>query len=125
VRVAPREEEQMDIVHAVPTESLSEKLSVQRLSDRLGLKQMRANVYTLAEGSMSRHLHREQEELYVVLDGTAMVDVDEERVKLGERDALAVPARAWHRVSNVGVGPMTFLVVAAPPTAGDAELDKG
>jgi mannose-6-phosphate isomerase-like protein (cupin superfamily) len=125
VRVAPREEEQMDIVHAVPTESLSEKLSVQRLSDRLGLTQMRANVYTLAEGSMSRHLHREQEELYVVLDGTAMVDVDEERVKLGERDALAVPARAWHRVSNVGVGPMTFLVVAAPPTAGDAELDKG
>lgn len=115
----------MDVVHAVPTESLSEKLSVQRLSDRLGLTQMRANVFTLAEGSMSRHLHREQEELYVVLDGTAMIDVDEDRHKLGERDALSVPARAWHRVSNVGLGPLTFLVVAAPPTAGDAELNAG
>lgn len=113
----------MDIVHAAPTESLSEKLSVQRLGDRLGLTQMRANVFTLAEGSMSRHLHREQEELYVVLDGTAMVDIDEQQLKLGERDALAVPARAWHRVSNVGVGPLTFLAVAAPPTAGDAEIE--
>ena len=115
----------MDVVHAAPTESLSEKLSVQRLSERLGLTQMRANVFTLAEGSMSRHLHREQEELYVVLDGTAMVDVDEQHVKLGERDALAVPARAWHRVSNVGVGPLTFVVVAAPPTADDAEIEAG
>jgi mannose-6-phosphate isomerase-like protein (cupin superfamily) len=115
----------MDIVHAVPTESLSEKLSVQRLSDKLLLTQMRANVYTLAEGSMLRHLHREQEELYVVLDGTAMLDVDEARYKLGERDALAVPPRAWHRIANVGVGPLTFLVVAAPPTADDAEIQAG
>lgn len=115
----------MDVVHAVPTESLSEKLSVQRLSERLELAHMRANMYTLAEGSMLRHLHREQEELYVVLDGTAMIDVDEARYKLGERDALAVPARAWHRVSNVGVGPLTFLVVAAPPTAADAEIEAG
>lgn len=113
----------MDIVHAAPTESLSEKLSVQRLSDKLELTQMRANVFTLAEGSMLRHLHREQEELYVVLDGTAMIDVDDARHKLGERDALAVPPRAWHRVSNVGVGPLTFLVVAAPPTADDAEIE--
>jgi mannose-6-phosphate isomerase-like protein (cupin superfamily) len=115
----------MDVVHAVPTESLSEKLSVQHLSDGLELTQMRANVYTLAEGSMLRHLHREQEELYVVLDGTAMIDVDKARYKVGERDALAVSAGSWHRVSNVGLGPLTFLVVAAPPTADDAEIETG
>ncbi len=115
----------METVHAAPTESLSEKLSIQRLGDKLALTQMRANVYTLAEGSMLGHLHREQEELYVVLDGTAMLDVDEARYKLGERDALAVPPRAWHRVANAGIGPLTFLVVAAPPVAGDAEIDAG
>lgn len=115
----------MDVVHAVPTESVSEKLSVQRLSEKLGLTQMRANMFTLAEGSMMRHLHREQEELYVVLDGTAMIDIDEARHKLGERDALVVPPRAWHRVSNVGLGPLTFLVVASPPAAGDAEIEAG
>ncbi len=112
----------MKVVRAVPTESLSEKLSVQRLSEPLHLRNLRANVFTLAEGAMSRHMHREQEEFYLVLDGTAMIDVDERPFKVGEREALAVPAGAWHKVANVGVGPLTFLVAAAPPAEGDAEL---
>jgi len=112
----------MNVVRAVPTETISEKLSVQRLSDALGARQLRANVFTLAEGSMSRHMHREQEEVYLVLDGKALIDVDDEKLMVGEREALAVPARAWHRVSNVGVGPLTFYVVAAPAVEGDAEI---
>ena len=112
----------MKVVRAVPTESVSEKLSVQRLSEALGVRNMRANVFTLGEGAMSRHLHRQQEELYLVLDGTAMIDVDDRQFKVGEREALAVPSGAWHRVANVGRGPLTFFVAAAPPAEGDAEL---
>jgi hypothetical protein len=84
------------VVRAVPTETISEKLSVQRLSEALGVRHLRANVFTPAEGSMSR--------------------------LVGEREALAVPAQAWHRVANIGVGPLTFYVVAAPPAEGDAEV---
>ncbi len=112
----------MKVVRAVPTESISEKLSVQRLSEALGVHNLRANVFTIAEGSMSKHMHREQEEIYLVLDGTAMIDVDEEQFKVGEREALGVPAHAWHRVANVGTGPLTFFVAAAPAVAGDAEI---
>jgi mannose-6-phosphate isomerase-like protein (cupin superfamily) len=112
----------MNVVRAVPTEALSEKLSVQRLREALGVRHLRANVFTLAEGSMSRHLHREQEEVYLVLDGRAMIDVDGRQLLVGEREALAVPAQVWHRVQNVGVGPLTFYVVAAPPAEGDAEI---
>jgi mannose-6-phosphate isomerase-like protein (cupin superfamily) len=112
----------MKVVRAVPTETISEQLSVRRLSEALGVRQLRANVFTLAEGSMSRHMHREQEEVYLVLDGTAMIDVDGERLLVHEREALAVPARAWHKVANVGVGPLTFYVVAAPPADDDAEV---
>jgi mannose-6-phosphate isomerase-like protein (cupin superfamily) len=112
----------MKAVSAVPTESVSEKLSVQRLSETLGVRNLRVNVFTLAEGSMSRHMHREQEEVYLVLDGTAMIDVDERQFKVGEREVLAVPPGAWHRVTNVGEGPLTFFVAAAPPAEGDAEL---
>ena len=114
----------MKVVRAVPTETISEKLSVQRLGEALGVRHLRANVYTLAEGSMSRHLHREQEEVYLVLDGTAMIDVDGEQLLVGEREALAVPAGAWHRVANAGAGPLTFFVAAAPPVEGDAELER-
>ena len=116
------EEGSMRVVRAVPTESISEQLSVQRLSEALGVRNLRVNVFTLAEGSMSKHMHREQEEVYLVLDGTAMIDVDEEQFKVGEREALAVPARAWHRVANVGYGPLTFFVAAAPAVDDDAEI---
>jgi mannose-6-phosphate isomerase-like protein (cupin superfamily) len=112
----------MRVVRAVPTETVSEKLSVQRLSEALGVRHLRANVFTLAEGSMSRHMHREQEEVYLVLDGKAMIDVDGQQLLVGEREAVAVPAQAWHRVANVGIGPLTFYVVAAPPAEGDAEV---
>ncbi len=112
----------MKVVRAVPTESVSEKLSVQRLSEALGVQHLRANVFTLAEGSMSKHMHMEQEEVYLVLDGTALIDVDGEQLKVGEREALAVPAGAWHRVTNAGRGPLTFYVVAAPPVSDDAEF---
>jgi uncharacterized cupin superfamily protein len=68
----------MKVVRAVATESVSEKLSVRRLSEALGVRNLRANVFTLAEGSMSKDMHREQEEVYLVLDGSAMIDVDQE-----------------------------------------------
>jgi len=86
------------------------------------VRNLRVNVFTLAEGPLSKHLHREQEEVYLVLAGTAMIDVDQEQFKIGEREALAVPARAWHRVANVGRGPLTFFVVAAPAVDDDAEI---
>jgi mannose-6-phosphate isomerase-like protein (cupin superfamily) len=112
----------MRVVRAVPTEAINEQLSVQHLSQALGVQNLRANTFTLAEGSMSSHMHREQEEVYLVLDGTALIEVDGQQFKLGERDALAVPPHAWHKVTNIGTGPLTFFVVAAPPAENDAEL---
>jgi mannose-6-phosphate isomerase-like protein (cupin superfamily) len=38
------------------------------------------------------------------------------------RVVRAVPARAWHRVANVGYGPLTFFVAAAPVVDDDAEI---
>ena len=111
----------MKTVHGAPTEQVSDQISVKRLTDELGAENLRANVWTVAEGSMMKHVHREQEELYLVLDGTAEIAVDGTVYKLGERDALAVPAGAEHQLANVGRGPLSFFVVAAPNVTGDAE----
>lgn len=110
----------MRVVHVTPTEVVSEQLSVQRVAEQAGAEKLRANVWTLAEGSMLRHSHREQEELYVVLDGTAQLEADGGTYKLGERDAVVVPAAVVRQLVNIGVGPLTFLVVAAPAVASDA-----
>lgn len=111
----------MKIVRAVPTTQVSEQLSVAHMTDELGATKMRANAFTVAEGSMMKHLHHEQEELYLVLDGAAEITVDDTTYKLGERDALTVPAGTVHQLTNVGWGPLTFFVVAAPPVEGDGE----
>lgn len=115
----------MRVVHVTPTEVVSEQLSVQRVAEQAGAEKLRANVWTLAEGSMLRHSHREQEELYVVLDGTAQLEADGGTYKLGERDAVVVPAAVVRQLVNIGVGPLTFLVVAAPAVASDAIVCEG
>jgi mannose-6-phosphate isomerase-like protein (cupin superfamily) len=110
------------VVRIAPTERLSLQLSVARLTDALGVEQLRANVFSLAEGSMSQHLHRVQEELYIVLEGTALIDVEGSKQRVGMREAIAVPARSWHKVENAGAGPLTFLCIAAPAIDGDAQI---
>ncbi len=115
----------MNVVHAAPTDLVSEQLSVKRLTDELGATKLRANVWTLAEGTMLKHTHREQEELYLVLDGVMQLEVEGTLHRLGERDAAVVPAGAGHRAVNTGRGPVTFLVMAAPNVTGDAEIDRG
>lgn len=113
------------VARVAPDEQLSEQLSVARLSAALGMQNLRANVYSLAEGAMSRHLHRTQEELYIVLHGTAMIDVEGVQHRVGPREAIAVPARSWRKLSNAGAGPLTFLCIAAPPAEDDAEIAPG
>jgi mannose-6-phosphate isomerase-like protein (cupin superfamily) len=115
----------MRVVHVMPTESVTEQLSVQRVGDMAGARQLRANVWTIAEGSMLRHSHREQEELYVVLEGVAQLEVEDETFELRERDALAVPAGLAHRLTNIGAGPLTVLVAAAPPVPADSTIHEG
>ena len=112
----------MKVVRGVPTERVSEQLSVKRLTEELGAEKLCANVWTLAEGSMVKHLHREQEELYLVLEGSAQITVDGTIHKLDERDTIAVPAGAERQLANTGWGPLTFLAVAAPGVEGDVEM---
>jgi mannose-6-phosphate isomerase-like protein (cupin superfamily) len=114
----------MKVVHVTPTETVTEQLSVQRVGDMAGARQLRANVWTVAEGSMLRHSHREQEELYLVLDGVAQLEVEMETFRLGERDALSVPAGIAHKLTNIGVGPLTVLVAAAPPATADSTIEE-
>lgn len=113
----------LKVVHSTPTEIVSEQVSVQRIGDQGGAEHLRANVWSLNEGSRVRHAHREQEELYLVLDGTAQMEVDGTFYRLGERDTIVVPAGVAHQLSNIGVGPLTYVAVAAPAIEDDLLCD--
>jgi mannose-6-phosphate isomerase-like protein (cupin superfamily) len=73
----------------------------------------------LAEGqSTSRHYHAETEEIYVVLDGRAEMEVDGERRDVGSGDAILIPPGAWHQITAAG-GPLRILCCCAPPYRDD------
>lgn len=71
------------------------------------------------------HRHEQQEEHYVVLDGSGRINVDGEVVELVAWDVIRVPAGAM-RVLEAGTGGLEFLAFGAPlGEARDAETDPG
>ncbi len=112
----------MEVLSAVPSVNVTEHLTVQPLADLAGARQLRANVWTLAPGDWSwgRHAHREQEELYLVLDGRLRVEAGGETFELDTREALVVPAGVPHQLWNAGDLDVTYLAAAAPPAPGDS-----
>ncbi len=112
----------MKVVSAVPAQQVTEHLRVQPVADLCGAEKLRANVWTLVPGDWSwgRHVHREQEELYLVLDGRLRVEAGGETAALGPREALVVPAGVPHQLWNAGDGEVTYLAAAAPLAPGDS-----
>ncbi len=93
-----------------------------RLSD--AMTQMRANVWRLPPGSKGRrHAERVQEELFVVLDGTATLALGDpaEQVELPAGSVAVVEPGTAIQVRNESEAEATILIVGAPPLSGEAD----
>jgi mannose-6-phosphate isomerase-like protein (cupin superfamily) len=69
------------------------------------------------------HRHDKQEELYVVVNGSARVKLDDEVIELAQWDAIRVPGGVMR---NFEAGPegVEYLAIGAPPEDG-AEMEQG
>ena len=70
------------------------------------------------------HRHAEQEEIYLVLSGSAMVKLDDEILELAQWDAVRIPAGVMR---SFGAGPdgAEILAVGAPNTDNaDIEMEQ-
>lgn len=86
------------------------------LAKQLGATGLGARLWRLRPGEAStRHRHRRQEELYVLLEGRGRVRVDEEAYELGPLDALLVEPGAVRQVFNDTAAEALWLVAGAPP----------
>lgn len=93
-----------------------------RLSD--ALQNMRANIWSFPPGTRGRrHVERVQEELFVVLDGTATMLLGDvpDRFELPAGSVVVVEPATALQVLNDGDVATTVLIVGAPPEAGQAE----
>ena len=86
------------------------------LAKQLGASALGARLWRLEPGQAStRHRHREQEELYVLLEGTGRARVGEEVLTLEPLDAMLVEPSAVRQLFNDTEADQLWLVVGAPP----------
>jgi len=88
------------------------------LAKQLEASALGARLWRLAPGQAStRHRHREEEELYVLLEGSGRVRVDGELLTLEPLDTLLVEPAAVRQLFNDTEADQLWLVVGAPPEA--------
>ena len=88
------------------------------------LHTMRANIWRLPAGARgSRHIEHAQEEMFVVLEGTATLLVGDppERVELPCGSVAIVETDTGQQLRNESDAETVVLIVGAPPEQGKAE----
>ncbi len=74
---------------------------------------------SLAEASLpqgvstQRHRHLLTEEIYFLLEGTALMEIDGMEREVGPGDAILIPPGARHQIT--ALSPLRFLCCCAPP----------
>ena len=75
---------------------------------------------SVAEASLAagqgtrRHCHPRSEEIYLLLDGGGLMELEGESGAVGAGDAILIPAGAWHRLT-AGAHGARFLCCCVPP----------
>ena len=60
------------------------------------------------------HRHRIQEQVYHVLDGEALMEIDGERTVVRKDDVIFIPPGTEHAIYNTGMTDLRFIVVTSP-----------
>ena len=60
------------------------------------------------------HAHKVQEQVYHVLDGEGMMEMDGKRQVVRKHDVIYIPPGVEHGISNTGLTELTFVVATTP-----------
>jgi uncharacterized cupin superfamily protein len=88
------------------------------LAKQLGATSLGARLWRLEPGQAStKHHHREEEELYVLLEGSGRIRIGEEVLTLEPLDSLLIEPATVRQLFNDSDADQLWLVVGAPPEA--------
>lgn len=62
------------------------------------------------------HRHKVQEQVYHVIDGEGLMEIDGEKHVVRKHDFIFLPAGIDHAIENTGLVDLVFLVVTSPVT---------
>ncbi len=84
---------------------------------------------SLAEASLApgvattRHRHALSEEFYYVMEGQALIEIEEESAQIQVGDVVLISPGKAHKIRNNSTGPLRILCACSPPYAHeDTEL---
>ena len=63
---------------------------------------------------VAAHTHKVQEQIYHVLDGEGLMEIDGENTLVRRHDIIHIPPGIEHAISNSGLVDLVFLVITAP-----------
>jgi mannose-6-phosphate isomerase-like protein (cupin superfamily) len=88
-----------------------------------GLSQHSVAHITLPPGkSAHRHYHPSMEESYILLAGTAQVEVGEETHTARVGEIIAIPPHLSHTIINRGADDVVFLAICSPAWTPDCSV---
>ena len=61
------------------------------------------------------HAHKIQEQIYQVIDGEGLMEIEGTRRVVRKGDFIFIPPGIEHAIHNTGLGDLTFFVVTSPP----------
>jgi len=63
---------------------------------------------------VERHKHRVQEQIYHVLEGEGLMEIEGKNRVVRKHDVIYLPPGVEHAISNTGLVDLVFLVVTSP-----------
>ena len=91
------------------------KMLVNPASARTKLFDHRISSYQ-PKGYVAPHKHKVQEQIYHVLDGEGLMELDGDRIVVRSHDVIHIPPGVEHAIYNSGLKDLVFLVITSPPT---------
>lgn len=83
--------------------------------DTAGSRQIDYRISTYQPmGYVERHVHAVQEQVYHILNGEGLMEIDDEKHIVRKNDVIFITPGTWHSIQNTGLGDLTFIVVTTP-----------
>jgi len=68
------------------------------------------------KGYVATHAHKVQEQIYHILDGEGLMEIDGEKNVVRQHDCIYIPPGVSHAIYNTGLKDLVFFVITSPPT---------
>jgi len=69
--------------------------------------------------STEYHYHRISDEVYFILQGIGILEIEGEVEEVRENDCIFIPVRRKHKIKNIGKVPLKILCISSPPYSDD------